>query len=290
MVITHNGLALKIRRVLILCGLLVSSNLVAAEQVVYRFGVVPQFESRVLFSIWQPVLQELGRRTGLKFKLVGSPKIPVFEKSFLAGKFDFAYTNPFHLYLTEENQGYIPLVRDGSRMLLGIVVVKKDSGYQTLADLQNKTIAFPSPNALGASLVVRASFSDAGLTEFKPKYVQTHSSVYLHVATNLVDAGGGVLSTLQAQPQALQENMRIIFNATGIPTHPVAAHPRVPAEHRERVQKALLDMAGTPEGKKLLARIPMYEPVRTDMTAYRVISEQGYHKYYINPKAARDGR
>jgi len=279
-----------IRRALVLCCLLLASTLAAAEQVVYRFGVVPQFESRVLFSIWQPVMQELERRTGLKFKLVGSPKIPEFEKSFLAGKFDFAYTNPFHLYLTEKTQGYIPLIRDGSRMLQGIVVVKKDSPYQKLADLQNKVIAFPSPNALGASLAVRATFVGAGLTEFIPKYVQTHSSVYLHVATGLVDAGGGVLSTLRAQSETLQGHMRIIHSTTGIPTHPVCVHPRVPVEHRERVQRAFLAMSRTVEGKKLLARIPMYEPVKVDIRTYRMISEQGYSKYYIKPARVQDGR
>lgn len=288
--IPWKGSGLKIRRMLVLCCLLLSSTLAAAEQVVYRFGVVPQFESRVLFSIWQPVLQELERRTGLKFKLVGSPKIPEFEKSFLAGKFDFAYTNPFHLFLTEGKQDYIPLIRDGSRMLTGIVVVKKDSPYQNLADLQNKIIAFPSPNALGASLAVRAGFIGAGLTEFTPMYAQTHSSVYLHVATGLADAGGGVLSTLQAQSEALQERMRIIHSATGIPTHPVCAHPRVPVEHRERVQKAFLAMSRTAEGKKLLARIPMYEPVLADMTTYRVMSERGYDKYYIKPARTQDDR
>ncbi|HED15536.1 MAG TPA: phosphate/phosphite/phosphonate ABC transporter substrate-binding protein [Gammaproteobacteria bacterium] len=279
-----------IRQVLTGCCLLLASTLATAEQVVYSFGVVPQYESRVLFSIWQPVLQELERRTGLKFRLVGSPKIPVFEQSFIAGEFDFAYTNPFHLYLAEGYQDYIPLIRDGSRMLQGIVVVKKDSPYKKLADLQNKTIAFPSVNALGASLAVRATFSDAGLTAYKPLYVQTHSSVYLHVATGLTDAGGGVLSTLQAQPTALQQDMRIIQTATGIPTHPVAAHPRVPVEHRERVQKAFLAMAKTAQGKKLLDRIPMYKPVRTDMRTYKVISAMGFEKYYIKPARKQGDR
>jgi len=288
--IPRAGSGFNFRRALIIGCLLLSSTLATAEQVVYSFGVVPQFESRVLFSIWQPVLQELELRTGLKFRLVGSPKIPVFEKSFIAGEFDFAYTNPFHLYLTEGNQDYIPLIRDGSRMLQGIVVVKKDSPYKKLADLQNRTIAFPSVNALGASLAVRATFPDAGLTAYQPLYVQTHSSVYLHVATGLTDAGGGVLSTLQAQPLELQQRIRIIQRAAGIPAHPVTVHPRVPAEHRERVQKAFLAMSQTAEGQKLLDRIPMYAPVKTDMLTYKDFSRMGLEKYYIKPDHKKDGR
>lgn len=288
--IHRKGLGITFRRALVFFCLLSCSTLVAAERVVYRFGVVPQFESRVLFSIWQPVLQELERRTGLGFRLVGSPKIPVFEKSFLAGKFDFAYTNPYHLILADGKQAYIPLVRDGSRMLQGIVAVNSDSPYQNLADLQNQRIAFPSPNALGASLAVRAAFNEAGLTSYTPIYVQTHSSVYLHVATGLAEAGGGVLSTLRAQPETVQRHIRIIHHTTGIPTHPVCANPLVPAEHRQRVQQALLDMSQSPEGKKLLDRIPMYKPVQTDITTYRAIIGQGYDKHYIKPSGKQTGR
>ncbi len=288
MEISHRGQL--IRQLLILSCLVLSHTATAKPQVVYNFGVVPQFESRVLFSIWQPVLKELEKRTGLGFRLVGSPKIPVFEKSFLAGKFDFAYTNPFHLTLTEDSQGYIPLVRDGSRMLQGVIVVRDDSPYQQLADLQNSVIAFPSPNALGASLATRASFNKSGLTSYTPKYVQTHSSVYLHVATGLADAGGGVLSTLQARPESVQQRIRVIHSATGIPTHPVCVHPRIPPAHRQKVQQALLEMSRSAEGKKLLARIPLYDAVQTDMTTYRMIREQGYARYYIKRSNERDSR
>lgn len=85
----------------------------SADGVVYRFGVVPQYEQRKLFRIWRPILDELEKRTGFTFKLVGSPKIPVFERKVEEGDYDFAYMNPYHLILAQERQGYLPLVRDG---------------------------------------------------------------------------------------------------------------------------------------------------------------------------------
>ena len=91
----------------------------------YSFGVVPQFEQRKLFRIWRPILDELEKRTGLSFHLVGSPKIPVFEKKYMAGIYDFAYMNPYNILQAYKSQGYIPLIRDGGRVLKGVLVVPR---------------------------------------------------------------------------------------------------------------------------------------------------------------------
>src|SRR4030067_3564701 len=77
----------------------------AAAPESYVFGVVPQYDQRRLVEIWQPILDELTRRTGLHFTLVGVPNIPDFEERFLAGDYDFAYMNPYHAMLAARRQG-----------------------------------------------------------------------------------------------------------------------------------------------------------------------------------------
>ena len=57
--------------------LAVSPTSVAAESV-YTLGVVPQFEPRELSEIWQPIIDELKRQTGLRLVLKFSPSIPEF--------------------------------------------------------------------------------------------------------------------------------------------------------------------------------------------------------------------
>ncbi len=69
---------------------------------VYIFGVVPQFEARKLAGIWLPILRELEKRTGLRFRMAGSQEIPDFERAFMAEKFDFAYMNPYHAMLANK--------------------------------------------------------------------------------------------------------------------------------------------------------------------------------------------
>ncbi len=251
------------------------------QRPVYSFGVVPQFEQRKIFRVWRPILDDLEARTGFSFRLIGMPKIPAFSKKLMEGGFDFAYTNPYHIVQGADSQGYIPLVRDSDRTLTGVVVVAKDSPIRSVSELHGKEIAFPSPNALGASLVPRAYFAKSNISVI-PKYVQTHSSVYLHVAQNLMIAGCGVASTLESQDELIRNKIRVLYRADGLPTHPVAAHPRVPAVDRARVQEELLAMADDPAGRALLAKIPMKNVMPASLQDYDTLKKLGLEAFYID--------
>ena len=197
------------------------------------------------------------------------------------GHYDFAYMNPYHILKTHDAQGYLPLIRDGGRKLTGILVVHKESPIQSVQELAGKRIAFPAPNALGASLLMRAELAKLHDVELLPQYVQTHSSVYLHVALGLTTAGGGVASTLRSQKPELREKLRILYETKPVNPHPVSVHPRVPEAHRKQVLQALLEMAKTEKGASLLAKIPMHKAVVADMDDYRPMSTLGLEEFYV---------
>lgn len=245
----------------------------AFADTVYKVGVVPQFNSRKVFSIWKPIITELEKSTGLKFKLVGTTKIPNFENEYLNGEFDFAYMNPYLMLKGHNRQGYIPLVRDVGRSLYGIVVVRKDSPISKVEELNGKLVAFPSANAMGASLVPRSDFNRIYNIKVIPRYVKTHTSVYLNVFKGLTVAGGGVQNTLDSQNKIVKQNLRVIYKTKTFAPHPIAAHPRVPERHRIRVKNALLELGKTKKGAALLSKIPITRIGEAGMKDYRVMEE-----------------
>jgi phosphonate transport system substrate-binding protein len=245
----------------------------------YTFGVVPQFEQRKLHAIWKPIIDELGKRTGLSFRLVSTLKIQDFEKEFVAGRFDFAYINPYHVVKAAKSVGYIPLVADSTPMR-GILVVPRKSSITKLTELNGKLVAFPSPNALGAALLMRADLERLYHVTVKPLYVKTHSSVYLHVVQGLAVAGGGIEKTLWEQKQEIRDALRVIYTTRSMPSHPVAAHPRVPKEHREKVRQALLDMDKTPGGRELLSKVPAKQLIAVTMKDYSKLLDWGLDAYW----------
>lgn len=251
----------------------------AAAETVYRFGVVPQFEQRKLHTIWKPIVDELSRQTGLTFNLVTTLKIQDFEKAFMRGEFDFVYVNPYHLVQVQPNHLYQPLVAD-DMPLRGILVVRKEGPIQTPADLDGKSVAFPSPNALGSSLLVRSDLAQVHHVQVSPLYVTTHSSVYLHVAKGLADAGGGVEKTLQEQDETIRSQLRVIYTTRACPSHPIAAHPRVPQAVRDQVRQALLALNDTPAGRELLSNIPARHLMPVRYADYRIMQQWGLEKYW----------
>lgn len=250
---------------------------------VYTIGVVPQFEARKLHEIWRPILDLLEKETAYKFKIRGSSSIPKFEQEFAQGKFDFAYMNPYHLIIANNSAGYIPLVRDHGRKLYGVLVVKKDSGITSPAQLNGKTLAFPAPNALGASLQMRQELHDKFGIEFKTNYVKTHDSVYLNVLLGEASAGGGVQKTLNEQKKQYKDMLRVIYQTQKVAPHPLAVLPDVPVEIRDRVRDALLEIGQSKEGQELLSKIPMKKIGPASMQDYMPLKDIGLERFYVGP-------
>lgn len=253
----------------------------AASADAYTFAVVPQFERRRLVEIWKPIVDEVAARTGLDLRLTTTLSVVDFERQLSAGGFDFVYTNPYHILMERERQGYVPLVRDRAA-LRGILLVAKDSPVASPADLDGKVLAVPSANAIGASILIRADLERLFGVRVQVRDVKTHASVYLHVANGLVDAGGGVQKVLDEQEPAVRDRVRVLYATRELPSHPVAAHPRVPEAAREAVRRALLAMQATPNGAKLLARVPMRPAVATSMADYLPMAEWGMEKYWTD--------
>jgi phosphonate transport system substrate-binding protein len=59
------------------------------------------------------------------------------------------------------------------------------------------------------------------------------------------------------------------------------AHPRVPAADREKLRQAFLDLGASPEGKALLAKVPIQSIVAATIDDYQEISRWGLEHYHV---------
>lgn len=235
-----------------------------ADKPVYWFGVVPQLTKLSVHRDWTPLTEYLSHQTGVQIRLRLYDSIPEFETSFLKGEPDFAYMNPIHAVMAKKAQGYLPIVRDDAQDLTGILVVRADSAYQTVQDLENRTVSFPSPNAFAASLYMRMLLSEQEKVSFKTRYDVTHSNTYRQVLMGKADGGGAVLQTFDKQRPEVRENLRIIYQTPPTPAHPVATHPRVPENVRLGVRGTLLNLENTEFGREILVSIGIAHPVPAD--------------------------
>jgi phosphonate transport system substrate-binding protein len=247
-------------------GLLALSTLwmtqALAEQV-FKVAIVPFMAPTAINHSWTPVLARLEKVTGHRFELRVYDQFAQFENDFQAGVPDFIYVNPYHEVMAKQAQGYLPLVRDNSKQLKAILVVRADGPIHLVSELGGKTVSFASPNAF-APLYLRALLTEKEKVTIHPVFVSSPQNAYRHVLTGDAAAGGGILPLLQKEPAAVQARLRVLYTTPGVAGHPLAAHPRVPEAIRHQVQQAIIDMAHDPKTQKLLNVVLMEQPIAAD--------------------------
>ncbi len=245
-----SGMSKPISFFLVLATVLVSALSWAVEPPLLSFAVVPQLSTRQIHRVWQPLLAEVGREAGVRFRLRVPKDIPAFARGLYRQEFDLAYANPAQY--AEVSAHYLPLVRDHGRQLQGVLVARAGA-VKDVVSLSGKRVAFPD-HAYAASVLLQRELRRLGLS-FVPVYVPNHASVYLGVAVGLYAAGGGVAATLSRQAEGVRRALQVVYRTTPSPPHPLIVHRRVAPEVRERIRRAFLSVFD--RRPDLFAEVPM---------------------------------
>lgn len=265
----------------LLPGLLAAPWVGANASPHFSIGIVPQFPLDQIYTNWTPLLAQLRAHSGLQLAIKPYASIPDFELGFRKGEIDIAYLNPYHAVMARRAAGYRPLLRDDQERLTGILVVRQDSPLRHVAALQGASIAFPSPNAFGASLYMRALLTQEFGLRFTALYRTTHSNVFRHVLAGRAAAGGGLRRTLEREPPEVREQLRILYETPPAYPHPIAVHPRVPAAVCQALQAGFQALRQSPEGAALLAAVPMPQPVAASYAEYAPLEKLGLERYVV---------
>jgi len=245
-----------------------------------KIYVVPQLTATQIYVNWAPLLERLGYQTKQCFELNIPTNIPQFEADLNNGIPDFAYMNPYHAVMKWRESQYVPLVASGEP-IYGVLTVRRDSMVQNIGKLSGEKIGFPAPNAFAASLLIRATLALERVA-FEPVYLKTHSNVYRSVILGDVVAGGGIQSTLSAEPSELRAELRVLMETKRYTAHPFSANSRVPVNLQRQIQEALLEIAQTSEGSKLLEAAQLKDLIPVTIEAnYLPLEILGLEKFVV---------
>jgi len=171
-----------------------------------------------------------------------------------------------------------------SESLSGILVVRSDSPLRGIAELKGASIAYPAPNAFGASLYMRALLGERFKIATEPVYVQTHVNAYRSVIRGDTPAAGGIRSTLEREPAEVRDKLRVLYETPATASHPVTAHPRVPPAVRMAVRAAMIKLAKTEAGMKMLDAVSLDALVEADYTQdYAPLEAFKLERFVVSP-------
>jgi len=237
-------------------------------------ALIPQAPVLEMHERWTPLAERLSALAGVPIQLKLYEDMEVFERDFEAGVPDLLFAHPSMAAAAHRAQGYVPLVRDRAE-ISGLLLVRKDAPFRTIADLDGRQVAFAGARAFCTIITQDLLRAQAVDLDFRPLLTGSTRNVLRAVALGKADAGASLDFNLAAEPAELRDQLRVLGSTRPMAAHPLAAHPRVPAEVRERLTAAVLRLAETPADRPLLARVRLKDPVRADYERdYRALERE----------------
>lgn len=168
-----------------------------------------------------------------------------------------------------------------------ILIVKKSSPFQKIADLKGKKVAHTSASSNSGNLAPRALFPSLGLTpdaDYKVVYSGKHDSSILGVNSGDYDAApvaSDVFHRMATRGVIKEDDFRILYRSETFPTSSFAyAHDLEPA-FRDRMLKCFYDYRFTPEMQKNFDGADRFFPVTylKDWAVVRKVDEAAGEKH-----------
>ena len=200
---------------------------------------------------WTETIQLLAKRSRIQLKYETASSQLDFELKLAKGYFDLAYMNPLQFVSFKGRTGYKALAKRKAEPLRGLVVVSEGSDITNLRDLSNQTIVFPGLLDFQASIAPRENLKNLSIP-YTPYIASDASQAYELVLSGQFPSAAGTNESYRSLPPPQREKLRIIWDTPGYTPHAFAAHSRVPFYTVTRLQRALVSLIKTKEGKKLL--------------------------------------
>ncbi|MSQ73573.1 MAG: phosphate/phosphite/phosphonate ABC transporter substrate-binding protein [Betaproteobacteria bacterium] len=168
-----------------------------------------------------------------------------------------------------------------------IVIVKKDSPYQKLADLKGKRLAHTSPSSNSGHMAPMALFPAQGLSpgkDYSILFSGKHDQSVMGVNSGDYDGAAvasDVFHRMAERGQVKEDNFRILYRSPKFPTSSFAyAHDLEPA-FRDKMLKCFYDYRFSAEMQKAFDGADRFFPVtyKKDWEIVRKVSESGGEKF-----------
>lgn len=255
---------------------------------VVTFGVHPLHNPQRLFEIYGPIADHLSRRLpDVKVQLEASRSYEDFETKLYSRRFHVALPNPLQT-LESVKHGYRVFGKMGDDdQFRGILLVRRDTEIETVADLKGKTVSFPAPTALAATMMPLQFLHSKGLDvnegiERLYSGSQESSIMNVYLRRSAAAATWPVpWKTFTERNPAIARDLVVKWETPSLVNNGLVVRDDVPPNVVAGLAASLFSLQEHEEGRRLLAAIPLtrfepateetYAPVREFLRRYREV-------------------
>jgi len=240
----------------------------------YIFGVHPLHNPQRLFEIFAPLMDYLSSRiSGVQFKLEASRNYAAYDEKLYSRHFHFALPNPYQT-INAIDIGYRVFAKMGDdQNFRGIILVRKDSNIREISDLKGKSVSYPAPTALAATMMPQYYIQSHGvdvLNDLDNRYVGSQESSIMNVFLGKVDAGvtwPPPWFVFSKERPEIAEQLEVKWQTDSLPNNSLVVLPGVQQEIVKQVQQLFVGLHHTVEGTQILESMGLSRfEVATDVT------------------------
>lgn len=235
----------------------------------YVIGIHPLHNPKRLFEVYGPIVDFLNTNMPeADFTLEASRNYEEFDKKLYNEHFDFAMPNPYQT-VNSLKHGYRVFGKmaddDDFR---GIILVRRDSGIKTIADLKGKAVSYPAPTALAATMMPQYYLHTHGIDinhDIENRYVGSQESSIINVLRGHVAAGATwpvPWKTFSQENPQLADQLEVKWQTEPLQNNGWVVRKDLPTKVANKFAVLLLNLDQHEQGREMLARIPVsrFEP------------------------------
>ncbi|MEB3887085.1 phosphate/phosphite/phosphonate ABC transporter substrate-binding protein [Lyngbya sp. CCY1209] len=198
-----------------------------------------------------------------------APNLEAIAAMLKSGEVDIYFDSPYPAMRVSDASGAEPVLRrwkGGNAEYFGVIFIRKDSGIESIEDLQGRTIAFEedvstSGYFLPLNYLIDAGFNpvqkaspldDVAPDEIGYVFSNDDENTIQWVISGNVEAGAADLPTFMAIPEESRSALKILAETEKLARHIVLVRPGMDPELVEGIKAVLMDMDKTPAGQAVL--------------------------------------
>jgi phosphonate transport system substrate-binding protein len=242
-------------KVIVLCLSFMTLNVYAQSESEINFGFISTESSAALKDIWQPLIEDLQKRTGLKVTPFFATDYAGIIEAMRFKKVQVGwFGNKSAIEAVDRSNGEVfakMIAPDGSQGYYSLLVVHKDSPLRSVEDMikngKNLNFGNGDPNSTSGFLV--PSYYIFALNKIDPKTLfktsrgANHETNLLAVINKQVDVATNNTENLERFTEKFPDKaaeVRVLWKSPLIPSDPLVWRKDLPAEVKKKIKDFFL--------------------------------------------------
>jgi len=246
-------------------------------------GLIPEmniFKQKQRFTLLGEYLSE---KTGTTVEFTILSRYGNIIESFTAEKMDGAFFGSFTGALAIQKLGVVPLARpvnlDNTSTYHGYILVRKDSGINSVADMRGKRIAFVEKATTAGYVFPLALLRENGIVDIdgffsEAFFTGSHDAAVIAVLDGKADVGAAkhsIYDWVKNENPRIEKELKIIARSPSVPSNGLCVRKTLDAALRNKLKLALLSLGQDPSDETVLAKLGALKFIETTIDDYQPV-------------------